>query len=743
MKQFSKSHEHYAQWLEDLHKRKYVTAFSSADVFSCEPYYAELNKLGVDDFEFYPNSDSIVQGELHAVYIQDGKIIFARYFCAEDIYYDSFFFYNDKVNHRFQIYTNGIETKTIFVEKLIINEDHTPRIFSRIDQYGFSEQIYQHERHHCNIKKSYFSKNGERHSKENIKVVYTENQVSTIHNLTRGITVFDRQQNEEDLPQLLQKCHDLLIKKIQIGVKKANICEQDICALLLEYNLQHAFPPSIGFAQKKEQKHCDNKGYVPLSWLNAPDMALFYECEFFFPDEKGLYDEINAKFAAFDYESQEKQIFDFYIRLCKRLKTCSELNALLNTTKDYFVTACDFEAGNHQDFLKALLPIKQFEQFQEQIQAYETSLKNDLDCDKDYQLVIETLDNALTNWSIYENKFRHLNCAIGYSTKLLFSIQPFYAQTELKKADFDVIQSLSLEPETESYYQYHHIDNKMISIIYYLAGEPIHQTYFDYNYDYIEVVKYFRANDKLKVKSFDRFSLHDSRIVSQFSCTTISCSNLQYYYNEERLITKINESNFLYSSRDNLKFDGDSLVKHICYRLEGSINNVESITSTSNGDTEHAFFLYSIDDSFVWKAMEHITILICDVVIDNLKEFKKLPNSICFEKDDQISFPPKIYYKLENKWTVQNDLYISMLSDQALEHTNFTLYVFHENYLEDCAYFSRQQCLNYIDQAFQMLCDRAYKAVTEYFSNSIEVIYKDSTQSFEEVEKITKGRACY
>lgn len=735
-KQFSALDKNYPQWLQDVETQEVVTAFTRADFFSFEPYYAELNKLCDDDFQFYPELENVVEGYAHIVSIQDGKILFTRYLCAENVYYDSFFFYNDRVKQRCQIYSNGIEKKAIFVEKLIMNDDNRPLGFSRLDGYGFTEQRYHYEAQHCDIKTAYFSTAAELQGEEVIKVEYADNRVSAIHNLSRGETLFDRQQRAQDLPQLLKRCHDQLIENLLAGVEKSNITEADICALLIEYNGQHAFPPSIGFAQKKEQQQNDDEGYGPLDWLNAPDMALFYTCEFFYPDEKGLFDEVNARLAAFDYEAQKQQVFDFYIALCKSLQTSQPLHEALNTTDDFFITACDFEACNHQQFLQALLPEEQWQVFQQQQQAYAQAQQDALDNDEDYQEVVEILAYAQAGWSVYSKQFSQLECNIGYARDQCFSIQPYFIPIEFKKADFDVIDSLSLEPEGDCYYQYHFIDNQVMSIVYYHLGKPIHQTYFDYADDGIEVVKYFADADKAegKVESFDRFLLQDGKIVSSQACTTMSCRKSEYFYNEACLLTNIHTSEFLYSASDNLKFDTEEWTTSIHYRAEGGNVCVELITNSAVNE-DKATVAYGIDDTYVLQEMERLTNVIPTFILDDLKALKNLPQRVCFEKDDQMSFPPKVYYQVGEQWSEQAALYKSLQGCQTLKDSDFTLYVFHENHKEQGSLFSRQQCLHYIDEAFEMLCDKTDKAIQAVFSAPVPVVYKRPQQSFDEIER--------
>lgn len=727
----------YPQWLKDVESKETLLGFTAADFFSFEPFYAELNHLSKDDFKIHFEVDQVPEGDIYQIDIEEGKVAFSRLFCGGEVYYDSFFFYGEKEKWRFQIYTNGVETKPIFVEKVELGEYNEPIKFQRYDQHHYREQLYTNGIEDCVIVAKYFSKTGELYSEEQLNVSFNEGKVASIINETRNKTVFNIEQTENNLNELLEKCHDVLVEKFIAGVEKEKLTKYDICALLIEYNLQHVFPPSIGFAQTKEKDDEFNEDYPPMTWLNAPDMELFFECEFFYDGgDDALYDETNARLDKIEYEEQKEIVFQFYAKLCRTLKTSEKFNSFLNTTDDYFVTACDFEEGNHDKFLDELLPKEQLKQIEDETRVFQQAKIDKLNEDEDYQMVIKTLAKAQKNWSIYEQKLQDLDCKVGYATDLLFSIEPFFIELKRKKPSFDVLTSLSDTPQGDRYYRYKYIDNQIVNIAMFSEGKLVNQTYFNYGDDVIEMVQYYGDPEQTEVtiESFSEFKLEKGKIVSQLKSTDGEGEVNKFTYNEQGVISRIDESRFMYSTLHNMKFDTVEWVVDVLYTEDG---NVRRITSTPVGH-EKSTVMYSCDDSYVFEAMEDVTTIVTDHLMETFKK-NELPKAICFEVDNGFCMPPKVFFKFNEEWTAEHNLYSSLLGNRVLDNNNFRLYVMHDNYKEEGAYFTKTECERYIEQAFQLLCEKMKNDIKDTFGKSIDVIYKGQYQSFESLEDATSG----
>ncbi len=715
---FENSVKQYNQWLQEVEQKQPLKGFTAIDFFSFEPFFPELNQLNAEDFQFYPDIESLPSDDIIEVGIDEGKIIFSRQYYGPTTFYDSFFFYTETEKWRYQIYTNGIETKPIFVEKLELGEHNTPITFKRYDTYCYLEIDYNHHDDGCDFSLQRFDKTGEPIQKEQYEVRFEDQKVASIENISQNRSLFNIHQKEELLEELLAKCKTKLVERMIRGVEKANIEQKDICALLVEYSLQGPFPASIGFAQESEKQEA-TEDYPPLAWLNAPDMELFFECEFFYPDEEGLYDEINARLDKLEFKEQKQLVFDFYADYCRTLQQSEKLKALIHTTEDFFVSACDYEEGNHWEFLEALLPKKQINQYQKEFDDYENNLKETLNNDKEYQDVIETLEDAEADYEAYLSAFNKQSCTVGYHEQLLYSIDPFFAPLTLKREGFAPIPLLKEKPEGSYYYQYHYVGEQILSIIYFHDDKHIFQIFFDYKEDQLTAGK-FHGNPEEKrpsVEDYKELWIEDGKPTTLYEYTTIAFEKTDYHYNDKGQIVRFDEYKFMYSTEDNMRFDPVRWSKEIRYTAD---NQLRRITSTPVGH-ERSTVMYSIDDSFVLEAMEQSAEILSDIVIGDLEKRKSLPKGICFEVDPRLCFPPKVYYKPDKKWTEAQGLYGKLLGNKAVENSNLNLYLFHENYKEEGAYFSRSQCLEYIEQAYELICKKIEGAIREKFNATIEV----------------------
>lgn len=117
-------------------------------------------------------------------------------------------------------------------------------------------------------------------------------------------------------------------------------------------------PPTIALIQPDEIT--DYPDDYPLAWLSAPDSELFTEEDLdsiiLDGENDALFTSINAEIYKLERKEADEIIVEFYLNLCRQLKSSLNGSGLLNTTDDFFVTAREFSVCNEAVFLKKLWP---------------------------------------------------------------------------------------------------------------------------------------------------------------------------------------------------------------------------------------------------------------------------------------------------------------------------------------------------------------------------------------------------
>ncbi len=155
------------------------------------------------------------------------------------------------------------------------------------------------------------------------------------------------------LEQASSALHDKILADLQ-----ATPIANTVGCFLFEYSDQGPLPPTLALIQPHEITQEEDE--YPLLWLNAPDCELFTEDDFDGICRHGqndaLFDRINTQIDELDYEQADQMIVAFYLILCRRRQDFLLSSSLLQTTKDFFVTAREFSACNEAVFLQQLWP---------------------------------------------------------------------------------------------------------------------------------------------------------------------------------------------------------------------------------------------------------------------------------------------------------------------------------------------------------------------------------------------------
>lgn len=501
---FDELGEQYGSLIAELDNNEYIFAFTAGDFFSLQPFNNELSGMGSSDLEFFDSLDKVPGERVFQCAIKDGKIVFCREWCGEENYYDSFFQYQGNMSRRLHYYINGENIDVKGIEELVVAEDNYSREFKRWGYFGNERIVYNRSEKGLLGVSTIFDQNLEELSSSNF-----EFEINGSFNLHRAysvngngrVLIYDKSITYISLKKLLDKA------AVQLASEILESCSHDIMrgkkieCMLLEYSMQQPLPPTIAFVQEREIQAA--KDDMPLSWLNAPDLELFSEnnqpplpCE-----NTSIYSTINSHIDKMiiselldsngkcsgeenDTTEPEKIVFGFYVKLCKLLRLKLYQVDSLSLSKNFFVVARDYEQCNELDYLEYVLPKKNFDVFQQQIDVYENDQEVKRNANPDYienNLVLSDAENKLT--SLLEKTDN--NIEYYYSKKCYYSIRPFANELIHSLSEHEAMSMLSKErpKEWSEYFVYTFKNSRVLCISHYVAEKEIRKYLFTYSCD--------------------------------------------------------------------------------------------------------------------------------------------------------------------------------------------------------------------------------------------------------------------
>lgn len=365
-------------------------AYCDQDIFTIEPFYTEINNLPHHQVQLVDEPEQLQGSQIFQVLISEGKARLHRQWMSEDCYYDGLFEYRDNQKTRLLVFVKNNEVKPIRLEVVNYDDAGYYKDFYAISQYGIEELHYQYSGLTTRIDRFRIDDDFQQEFVYSYQVYRSEQDYSIqkIEMIHQGKTsiIYNANLNQQSLDDLLKQALKYKINDILQACNQDELQDKQIHCLLIEYSSQSPMNSSLALIQSSE---VDFTGDYPLAWLNAPDAELFMaepetEHQAIYESidglleqmqdheyQAGLHDELQLAETEADQNQaiveSQKLIKAFYIKLCKSLKLKLRQQAAFTLSDGFYVCARDYEACNEEEYLKAILPAKQFKQIQKNI----------------------------------------------------------------------------------------------------------------------------------------------------------------------------------------------------------------------------------------------------------------------------------------------------------------------------------------------------------------------------------------
>ncbi|GAA5038180.1 hypothetical protein GCM10011506_35090 [Marivirga lumbricoides] len=355
-----------------LEDNQLTRIYSKFNLYEIEPFYAELSNQVIDlnqelfftsETDFNPETDDLYEYHIN---METRKVYFKRLILGPETSYETVYEYNEDYYKSSTTFINSEGRKAIKLCYLYHNEGIAHWYYECTD-YGLIHKSYRTEGDKLT---GYQLKTADTNYSASVDFIYEEDQLTKIiQNNASGnkLLLYVANLQNENKADILTKLEDYLTEQIADQVLKNAHIDEPVYCLLLEYSMQHPFPPTVALGLVSELE--DDFEQVEI-WqrYNAPDMHYFSEDDSLKVD---LYSEtIQSAYLFTDkytediswndedqHEAWEKEVFQVYLNVCKRLLHF-DFSACFPKSPHFLVMAREFEQCNEEDFYKQLSAYK-------------------------------------------------------------------------------------------------------------------------------------------------------------------------------------------------------------------------------------------------------------------------------------------------------------------------------------------------------------------------------------------------
>lgn len=352
-----------------------TTMHSVFNLYEIEPFFGELSREDIDpnrpiliesEDDFNPDKDDLYE---YRINMESRKVIYRKLLLGGSTSYDTIFEYNENYHKSATSFINDEGRKSIKICYLYFKDGVANQYFE-CSQYGLFYKTFQSDNgkllgYHTEwpgsegyIKGSY--------------IYGPDGQLNKIKETTpKGHTsiLFEAGIMEEARESILEKIENFLVEQIASGIEQKVRIEEKVYCILLEYTMQHPFPPTVALGLESELEREFEK-MEPWELYNAPDMHYFSEREDDVLPIDLHAEEIQSSFLYTDkyteglhwdddgaHEAWAAEVFEVYLKVCKRL-IHMDFSMAFPKSPHFLVMAKEFEQCNDEDFYKLLSTYK-------------------------------------------------------------------------------------------------------------------------------------------------------------------------------------------------------------------------------------------------------------------------------------------------------------------------------------------------------------------------------------------------
>ncbi|PIB34364.1 hypothetical protein BFP72_02465 [Reichenbachiella sp. 5M10] len=338
-------------------------------IFEIEPfafelgnqYVGDISNLLIDDITDYnPTEDKLY---FHWLDPNSRKIIFRRYQLSSDTSYDTIFEYHQDYFKSTTHYCGTAGTKLISIDYLVFSQGQ-PDYYLEGLEYGVTQKKYHLEagvltgfteyRDNADAEPFAYTFHYLPGSSVLERITYTRKSEDRIR------LAYERLGPDFSMEQTLEAIEEHFVEDITRQIQeKVRISEDKVYCLLLEYGMQHAFPPAVAIGLERER----DTEYL----TGAPDMKYFTEEDTLDID---LYSEIlETLYLRVDQQRRFMEVPEdewiewsgtveqLYLRVCKRLYHM-DFSRAFEKTDDFIVYNCEIDTWTAEAMHEEMMAYK-------------------------------------------------------------------------------------------------------------------------------------------------------------------------------------------------------------------------------------------------------------------------------------------------------------------------------------------------------------------------------------------------
>lgn len=344
--------------------------YSKFNLYEIEPFCAELaNEVIHHDQELFLTSKADFDPQRDDLYeyyinIKSRRALFKRLILGTETSYETAYEYNEEYYKSSTTFINLEGRKAIKLCYLYHN-DRMPHWYYECTEYGIIFKTYKSDGDKLT---GYQLTTGDYLA--SVDFIYKKNNLTKIiqHNSSGNQDLLYQAEIEyEDKNEILKKLEDYLVEQIADEIQQNVRIEKPAYCILLEYSMQHPFPPTVALGLISDLDDDFEKVEV-WQHYNAPDMQYFSEDESLNID---LYSEmIQSAYLYTDkytdninwnddetHKAWSEEVFETYLNICKRLMHF-DFSSSFPKSPHFLVMAREFEECNEEKFYELLSDYK-------------------------------------------------------------------------------------------------------------------------------------------------------------------------------------------------------------------------------------------------------------------------------------------------------------------------------------------------------------------------------------------------
>lgn len=549
----------YPQRLELINNPQNIMGFTSYDIFSLRPFHVEINRLPQSLLKIYKTQEELPENSrIIACIIQQGSLVQVREFINQGVYRDSLFITDENFKWRYTVDVNNEKVSAVNVERLTYDSKGLFDTFESYEKNYFLKDCYT-------AKDKYLQMNSEiKRDKNQIynyqyNIYRKEQLVNKIEQIEGDFVsvIYDTKLKEQPLDKLLAMAKKYIIQSIVDNLANNNNISDEIMMMLLEYNLQTPFPPTMALGKTAEFDDCSANGEL-LSFYNAPDLEYFSEEDSLVINFIGesIYSELNNRLLAeLEDDNLEETVFSFYLNLIKSLKRNRKIKQILSLHKNYHVVARDFEQSNEIDFLRSVLTKPAFAKLDKEIESYNEDHRL-TDQDRAYfKEIAIMLDEKTCDYQELTKGIESANTELSYSVEEAHFLQPYYL--ELQHGEYLEIENihpkiLSAKPDVDQYYEIHSVKGQVFVVYFVSHGKKENAKYYVYSEEHTDEYYFSLAQKNVELISFSSLKFTNNKPKSYQIFSKIRIHKSYFKLDKQNRIEKSKETATLYSEDSQL-----------------------------------------------------------------------------------------------------------------------------------------------------------------------------------------------